>query len=93
MKESIEGILQSHNDIDHKKLLWKCRRGSKELDIILTYYLEHHYRKLESTQKQAFSNLLEYSDPDIQDLLIGMATSDDSTLNHVIEMTRDAYQD
>ena len=25
------------------KLYWRCRRGMKELDIVMLRYLDHHY--------------------------------------------------
>ncbi|HIQ07550.1 MAG TPA: succinate dehydrogenase assembly factor 2 [Thiotrichaceae bacterium] len=40
----------------------RCRRGMKELDILLTYYLDHHYESASEQDKLAFQALLDYED-------------------------------
>ena len=81
---------------EYKKLIWKCRRGSKELDLVLCYYLENNYTQSSPEQKQAFHQLLDYSDPDIQDLINGIAVSDNKALNHLVHQMcgheRSAYK-
>lgn len=66
-----------------KRLVWKCRRGSKELDLILGRFLENEYERADPDKRRAFERLLEYSDPDIQDLLYGTVVSDNETLNRL----------
>ena len=45
------------------KLLWRCRRGIKELDVLFTQFVETSYDGLGDTEKQAFHKLLEIEDP------------------------------
>jgi antitoxin CptB len=52
------------------KLKWHCRRGMKELDVLLTQYLEQNYDKASKKEQQAFENLLKLSDNDLYALLI-----------------------
>jgi antitoxin CptB len=52
------------------KLKWHCRRGMKELDVLLTQYLEQNYDKASKIEQQAFENLLKLSDNDLYALLI-----------------------
>lgn len=52
------------------KLKWRCRRGMKELDVLLLQYLEQHYDKASKQEQQAFENLLKLSDYDLYALLI-----------------------
>jgi len=47
------------------KLKWQCRRGMKELDVLLVRYLEQVYLKAPQEQQQAFAELLECSDTDL----------------------------
>lgn len=75
---------------EYKKLVWKCRRGSKELDLILNHFLENRYEDADPERQRAFRQLLEYSDPDIQDLLNGIAVSDDKVMSGLIG---DMYSD
>jgi antitoxin CptB len=55
------------------QLKWQCRRGMKELDLVLTRYLEQHYEKASTLEKHTFQNLLKLPDPDLYAYLIGAA--------------------
>ncbi len=46
-----------------KQLLWRCRRGTRELDLLLGRFVENHYIDLSQDEKQAFAALLEIEDP------------------------------
>lgn len=45
-----------------KQLLWRCRRGTKELDLILSKFVENNYNALSKDEKNEFDNLLEVED-------------------------------
>ena len=44
------------------KLVWRCRRGMKELDALLLNYLHHQYGLAGSSEQAMFIKLLEESD-------------------------------
>jgi antitoxin CptB len=48
---------------DLGRLRWRCRRGMKELDILLTRYLDERYGAAAAEEQQAFQQLLESQDP------------------------------
>jgi antitoxin CptB len=48
---------------DLGRLRWRCRRGMKELDIMLTRYLDERYGAAPPTEQRAFQELLEAQDP------------------------------
>ncbi|ORU93045.1 MAG: hypothetical protein A6F70_04480 [Cycloclasticus sp. symbiont of Bathymodiolus heckerae] len=50
---------------EKSKLLWRCRRGVKELDVLFTQFVESSYDALTDLEKQAFNKLLAIEDPDI----------------------------
>ncbi|HIF18625.1 MAG TPA: succinate dehydrogenase assembly factor 2 [Cycloclasticus sp.] len=50
---------------EKSKLLWRCRRGVKELDVLFTRFVEHSYDSLTESEKRAFDKLLKIEDPDI----------------------------
>ena len=54
----------------HKRLRWQCRRGMKELDQLLTRYLDRHYAAASENDKAAFHALLELSDPELVGYLL-----------------------
>ncbi len=45
-----------------KHLRWQCRRGAKELDVMLTTYLEQEYMLAKGVEQQAFVMLLALED-------------------------------
>lgn len=47
------------------RLFWRCRRGMKEMDILLLYYLENYYDQASSKEQHSFADLLEENDMDI----------------------------
>lgn len=52
---------------DLNQLRWRCRRGMREMDILLGGFLETQYTRLPPELQQAFSALLEEIDQDILD--------------------------
>jgi len=65
-------------------LRWRCRRGMKELDVLLTRYLERDYHTVPLPQRQAFELLLDMQDPDILDYILGRKTPENRELALVI---------
>lgn len=68
-----------------QKLLWRCRRGTKELDILMMAFLENHYRNVEPELKHAFEAMLDMQDPELYALVTGNSKSQDRHINKVIE--------
>jgi antitoxin CptB len=62
------------------QLRWRCRRGMRELDVLLTRYLDRDYARAAPPQRQAFRQLLECPDPLIHAYLLGRETPDDGAL-------------
>ena len=67
------------------KLVWRCRRGMRELDVLLTGYMQRSFDAAEPAEQAAFETLLSLPDPEILDLLTGRVTSQDPRLQHVVE--------
>ena len=70
------------------KLLWRCRRGVKELDVILTRYLESEYDDSNAVDKQLFEKLLEYQDPDILHFFLKIKEPEDEEIARIVEKIR-----
>lgn len=56
-----------------KRLQWRCRRGTRELDALLDGWLEAHHTSLDEGQFAAFDALLDQQDPVLWDWLMGYA--------------------
>jgi len=66
------------------QLRWRCRRGVRELDVLLDKFLQHEYANLDGSQKKAFLRLLEVQDPIIMDWLFGKSSSDDQEIQSIV---------
>ena len=51
------------------RLRWKCRRGMREMDILMTRFLERGYAQMDELGQQAFERLLDAPDQDILEWL------------------------
>jgi antitoxin CptB len=77
--------MASFNDTQRiHSLRWRCRRGMKELDVLLTRYLDRDYHQAAAPQRQAFESLLEMADPEILDYILGRKTAANRDLELVI---------
>ena len=47
------------------QLRWRCRRGMRELDVLLERYLRERYPSAPAVEQQAFAALLEEPDPQL----------------------------
>ncbi len=47
------------------KLRWQCRRGSRELDLLLNNYLETRYPVADDEEKARFVELLKLDDDEL----------------------------
>jgi len=47
------------------RILWRCRRGLREMDILLQDYLEVYYDTLSTRDQNTFEELLDEADLDI----------------------------
>ncbi|MDD2760926.1 MAG: succinate dehydrogenase assembly factor 2 [Methylomonas sp.] len=65
---------------DLNKLRWRCRRGTVELDLLLSRYLDQCYARSEPEQKRAFVQLLELEDGQLLAYLLGESRCQDTKL-------------
>ncbi|MDN5938448.1 MAG: succinate dehydrogenase assembly factor 2 [Salinisphaera sp.] len=55
------------------RIRWLCRRGMKELDVLLELFFHSEYAQLDATGQGVFRQLLEYEDPALYAILVGGA--------------------
>ena len=65
-------------------LQWRCRRGTKELDVVLNNFLEKCYDQLTDTEILDFDALLNSQDTDLWYYLSGQRTSQSQKQNQII---------
>jgi antitoxin CptB len=63
----------SSTDARLKRLRWRCRRGTRELDALLGGWLEAHAASMDEARFAVFDALLDRQDPELWDWLMGHA--------------------
>jgi len=69
---------------EYAELKWRCRRGMLELDILLNTYLDRNYSLMSQQQGAIFTEVLDYPDQVLLDLLLGNMQSNDAGVNRLI---------
>lgn len=70
------------------RLRWRCRRGTRELDLILSGFLERRYEALSDADRSAFEQLLECEDDRLQSWLLTPDRPDHEPLRRIVELIR-----
>ncbi len=78
-------------DSERARLRWQCRRGMRELDLLLEDFMCEQYDSLGEEARQAFRRLLDCPDQLLLEYLMGrMAPSDKEVANVVARIRRPA---
>ncbi len=72
------------------QILWRCRRGMLELDLLLKTWAEKHLDELDDQQTRLFLELLEYPDQQLLPLLMGHDTDPREEINAMATEIRHA---
>ena len=73
---------------DMSRLRWRCRRGTKELDIVMNRYLNERYETASAEEQASFNALLDIEDPIIFDWLMDKTQAEDANLQALIEILK-----
>lgn len=68
------------DDQERGRLAWRCRRGMKELDLLLLDYLQGDWRLASLSERVVFARILELPDPVLAAYLLGDADCPDPDL-------------
>jgi antitoxin CptB len=68
-----------------RRLRWRCRRGMRELDVMLTRYLDHCFNDAPPSFQQAFARLLEEEDDVLWDWLLGRSVPTEQSVRGIVE--------
>ena len=71
-------------DPEARRLLWRCRRGMKELDVLLERFARHELPRASAEQRQTLARFLELPDPVLVDYLLGQAIPPDRELADLV---------
>lgn len=75
-------------EIQLRKLRWRCRRGMRELDQLLERWLEHRWRQSPTHEREVFLRLLDSEDDRLWRWFLGHETPPDADLATLIQHIR-----
>jgi antitoxin CptB len=70
----------------NRRILWRCRRGLLELDIVLQGFVEESYAALNAAQLKAFDALLDLPDNDLWERVCFRVNSQDQQQEEILSM-------
>lgn len=79
-------------DEEGRRLLWRCRRGMKELDILLERYVRSQVAAASPQERGTLTQLLELPDPVLADYLFGHIPVSDPRLARLVAAIRGPTQ-
>ena len=68
-----------------RKVIYRARRGLKEIDMFFDPYVRSHYLQADAAEKAAFARLIEAEDPDLLDWFMNVTQPDDAELVALIQ--------
>lgn len=71
-------------DPELNRLRWRCRRGMRELDVLLERYLRDRWPTAPAEHRAAFRALLELPDPELAALLLGRSVTPVSGITRLV---------
>ena len=75
---------------EQQRLMWQCRRGMLELDILLQGFVDNGYADLSESGRQTFDELLNYPDQDLLEYFLEQAKPDDKDIANLVTSIRQA---
>ena len=70
------------------RLRWQCRRGMRELDLLLLQFLDAGYAGLDANAAHAFNRLLDCPDALLLEWLLGRQIPSDKDVADVVQRIR-----
>ena len=74
--------------VSNAKLIWLCRRGMLELDLILSRFLKNQLEHLSNEQRSVFLRMLDAPDPDLYAWFMGYETPEDTEVLSLVTLIR-----
>lgn len=71
-----------------RDLLWRCRRGMRELDVLLLRWLNGRWTLSSSSGQAAFRDLLNAEDDQLWDWLLGRSQPEAEHLRCIVDEIR-----
>ncbi|HUG72216.1 MAG TPA: succinate dehydrogenase assembly factor 2 [Steroidobacteraceae bacterium] len=70
------------------RLVWRCRRGMKELDLVLMRYLQGRWQQADARERSLFEQILDLPDPLLAAYLMGRESASDREMQGLLDVLR-----
>ena len=78
---------------DHqRRLVWQCRRGIKEVEVLLVPYFERHYANLSASDQALFEKLLEQHDVEMFEWFTHRSQPEAPDLARIVRMVMNGVE-
>ena len=74
------------DSIRRAKLVWHCRRGMLELDLLFQRFIDQYLDQLSELELVSFEILLTYPDPELFSWLMGSESPESEEMSHIIQL-------
>jgi len=74
------------------ELRWRCRRGTRELDRLVSWWLTERWENADGETRAAFANMLECADPDLWNWLTGLEMPGDPAIARIVDEIRAVHR-
>ena len=82
-----------NDEVEIKKLKWRCRRGMRELDQLLERWLDTSWRQSSAADRETFLRLLDSEDDRLWKWFLGHEVAPDAALQDLVERIRSMPHD
>ena len=79
------------DDAETKRLRWQCRRGMREMDMLLERWLDKHFASADATMRSHFAALLQTEDDLLWDWLMAKGAPADPERAALIAQIRTSF--
>lgn len=76
------------DDAELRRLRWRSRRGMRELDQLLTRYLDREWAAVSETERGLFRQLLDCEDDRLWRWFLGHEACSDAALDALVQRIR-----
>ena len=73
---------------EYNRLHWQCRRGMRELDLLLQGFLSQHFGSFDAPTLKTFEALLSYPDAVLLEWLLGRQIPSDREVAQLVRRIR-----
>lgn len=70
------------------RVVWRCRRGMKELDLVLRRYVDDRWLEADAAERELFERVLDLPDPQLADCLLRREAAPDAGLERMFALLR-----